>query len=215
MISTVIALPYELARKPFLLVDSTLTDALPETSGPRLAMDRALGSADKIAGALLRNHDIAQRGVDRIERSAKLATAARLEEEAATRRQEARATAAAGRREAVQKRKAAADRAATGLREADAAEERGKQEAKARARDTAAAKKAAADRRAADRTETVQQRKKRVAAEAEAQKASARRQATSELDDAREAKESAADARADASRLSDLAEAKKQARKKD
>ena len=58
MISTLIALPYELARLPLAIVDNGLSSRLPETSGPRVALDRAIGSADKLAGALLRNDQI-------------------------------------------------------------------------------------------------------------------------------------------------------------
>ncbi len=213
MISALITLPYELARLPLVIVDNRLSNRLPETSGPRVALDRAIGSADKLAGTLLGNRDIAKRGADRIERSDKLLSAARLEQEAATRREQARETAADGRQEAAQKRKAAQDRAASGIEEADAAEARGKQEAKAKAVKTASAKKQAADQRAASRTATVKKRQGRAETAAEAKKQAAQRKAKAELDDARETKQSAAEARADAERLSDLTEAKKQERK--
>ena len=71
MISTVIALPYELARLPFVVLDTSLF-ALPEDSAPRLTLNRAIGMSDKLAGAVLRNGKIADRGADRIERSDKL-----------------------------------------------------------------------------------------------------------------------------------------------
>jgi hypothetical protein len=215
MISTLIALPYEVARLPLTIADNGLVQRLPETSGTRVTLDRAIGSADKLAGTLLGNRGIAQRGADRIERSEKLLTAARLEQEAAARREQARDTAAAGRRKATRKRKAAQDRAASGLDEADAAEARGKQQAKAKAAKAASAKKAAADRRAASRTATVEQRKGRVDSVAEARKRSAQRKAKAELDDARKTKQSATEARSDAERLKDLTEAKKQERKQD
>jgi hypothetical protein len=215
MISTLIALPYEVARLPLTVADNGLVQRLPETSGTRVTLDRAIGSADKLAGTLLGNRGIAQRGADRIERSEKLLTAARLEQEAAARREQARDTAAAGRRKATRKRKAAQDRAASGLDEADAAEARGKQQAKAKAAKAASAKKAAADRRAASRTATVEQRKGRVDSVAEARKRSAQRKAKAELDDARKTKQSATEARSDAERLKDLTEAKKQERKQD
>lgn len=213
MISTVIALPYEFARLPLTVVDKTLAGRLAETSTPRATLDRAIGSADKLAGGLLGNSDIAQRGVERIERSHKLLTAARLELEAEARLGQASQTAASGRQEATRKRQEAKDRASSGLVEADAAEARGKQEAKARAARTASAKKAAADQRAASRTATVERRKGRLDSAAEAKKTSAQRSAKAELDDARETKQSAAEARADAQRLSDLTEAKKRERK--
>lgn len=213
MISNVIKLPYELARLPLALVDDRLLRRLPETSAPRVALDRTLGSADKLAGTLLGNSVIAQRGAERIERSSKLVTAARLEKDAVARREQARETAVEGRDEAAQKRRAAADRAVSGLSEADAAEARGKKEAEAQAAKTAATKKAAADQRAAKRTETVEQRKARVESAAENKQKAARRKAKTELDDARETQKSATEARADAERLSDLTEVKKQKRK--
>lgn len=213
MISTLVALPYEFARLPLVIVDNRLSDRLPQTSRPRVTLDWAIGSADRLAGALLGNRDIAQRGDDRIDRSAKLLKAGRLEQEAATRREQARETAADGRREVTRKRKAAQKRAASGLAEADAAEASGKLEAKAKARKTASAKKAAADKQAASRTATVEQRKARADSAAEAKKQAAQRAAKAELDDARTTKQAATQARADAERLSDLTEAKKQGRK--
>jgi len=215
MISTLIALPYELARLPFATIDAGLARSLPETSVPRKTVDRAIGSADKIAGALLRNGAIARRGTERVDRSDKLVAAARLQAQAETRREAADDVAQRGQQEAAAKRQAAAERVSSGLAEARQAEERGKQKASADAAKKSAAKKAAADRLAADRTETVEQRKKRVAEAAEAKKAAARKTAKQELDDARESKEAAAGARDDAEVLSELADAKKQDRKQD
>ncbi|WP_182525420.1 hypothetical protein [Nocardioides dongkuii] len=212
MISTLIALPYEIARLPLALVDSTLSDRLPETSPTRVTLDRALGSADRIAGGLLRNPDIARRGAARIERSDTLLAAARLEQEADERREQAKQKQAAARREAAEKRRAAKERAAAGLVEADATEARGKQRAKASAAQTAAQKKAAADKRAASRIETAEQRKKRVETAARTKKQAAQRAPKAELAEARETKQAAADARADAELLSELTEAKKQER---
>ena len=85
MISTVIALPYELVRLPLTILDASLS-GLSETSGPRVTLDRAIGTSDKLAGAVLRNGGIAKRGAERIDRSHMLVSAARLEQEAAARR---------------------------------------------------------------------------------------------------------------------------------
>jgi hypothetical protein len=215
MIKTLITFPYELARLPLVIVDNRLSEKLSQTSRPRVALDRTIGSADKLVGSLLGNRDIGARGADRLERSDKRLTTARLEQEADTRREQARETAEAGRREAAQKRKKAQDRAASGLEEADAAEARGKQAATAKAAKTAVAKKAAADQRAESRAATVERRKKSVDSAADARKQAAKQTAKAELDDARETKQSAAEARADAERLRDLAEVKKQERKQD
>ena len=215
MISALLVLPYELARLPVAFVDDRLAAKLSESSTPRVTLDRALGSADKLAGALLGNRDIAQRGAERIERSRKLLTATRLEEEAEARLAQARETTAVGRRAAAEKRKAAQEHAAAGLDEAAAAEARGKQQARATAKKTASAKKAAATKRAASRTATIEQRKANTQSAADAKKRAAQRQAKDDLSDARRAQESAADAQADADRLSDLTEAKKQQRQQD
>jgi hypothetical protein len=212
-ISALIAVPYKLARLPLVVIDSSLSDRLSETSVPRVTLDRAIGSADKLAGALLRDQDIARIGAERIARSQKLVTAAKLEQQADSRREQARETLTEGREEAAEKRKAAEQRAVSGLDEADAAEARGKQHAKARAAKTAAAKKSAAKKRAVSRASAVERRKAHVDSAAEAKKRAAQRKAKAELDDARETKQAAADARADAERLSDLTEAKKQDRK--
>lgn len=215
MISTLIAFPYELARMPFSRINAGLSTRLPDTSRPRVTMDRAIGTADKLAGALLRNEQIASRGADLLERSDRLVKVAHLEDQADARRETARDVAESGRRTAAAKRQAASDRAASGLAEANRVEAQGKKRATVDAKKTAAAKKAAADKKAAELTETVEKRKKRVAAAAEAKKEAARREAKVDLDDARESKDAAAEARADAEVLSDLTEAKKQERKKD
>jgi len=215
MISTLIALPYEIARLPLTFVDTKLADRLPETSAPRVTLDRAIGSADKLVGSVLHNPDIARRGADRLDRTDKLVAAARLEQTAAQRREQAAETLVEGHQEAAQKRKAAQDRAASGLDEAAAAEARGKQQAKERAAKAAAAKKAAADKRAANRTETAEQRKKIADSTAEAEKQAEQHKAEAERDEARKAKQEAADSRDDAEILSDLVEEKKQERQQE
>jgi hypothetical protein len=213
MIRTLIAVPYELARLPLVIIDNSLSRRLSGTSGARMTLDRAIGSADKVAGGLIGDRVIAKRGTDRIEHSDKVRTAVRLEHEAATRREQARDTATTGTQKAAAKRQAAQARAVSGLEEADVAEARGKQQAKATAANTATAKKAAADKRAANRTATVEQRKERVTTAAVAKKRVAQRRATTDIADARKTKQAAAQAHAEAERLSDLTAARKAGRK--
>jgi hypothetical protein len=213
MIQTLISVPYEIARLPLVIIDNRLSTRLSETSSARMTLDRAIGSADKIAGALIRDRQIAKRGTDRIEHSDKIRTAARLKQEAASRRERARETANTGTHNAAQKRHAAQARAVSGLAEADATKARGMQQAKATAAKTASAKKAAADKRAATSTVAVEQRKKRANTAADAKKRAAQTRAKTEIGDARRTKQSAAEARADAERLSDLTAAKKKTRK--
>src|SRR4051794_27863547 len=106
MIKTLVTIPYELARLPLVVVDNSLSDKLPQTFGPRVVLDRAIGSADKLAGSLLGNSDIGSRGSERLERSDKLLSAARWEKGAAARREQADETVATGRQQAARKREA-------------------------------------------------------------------------------------------------------------
>jgi hypothetical protein len=211
MMKNLVSLPYEIARLPLSVIDDKLADRLPERQ--RLTLDRALGSADRLAGTVLGDRGIAERGAERLERSRKVATATRLEEEATLRREQARETAEAGRRAAARKRRSAQDRAASGLDEADVVEARGKQQARAKATRTAAEKKAAADQRAAEAVEQAEQREAQATRAAETKRRATQKKAKADLDDARDAEKAAGRARADAERLGELADAKKQERR--
>lgn len=213
MISNLIALPYRLARTPLVLMDSTLSQRLPEASFPRVTLDRVIGSSDKFAGTLLGDPDLAGRGADRIERADALRKAGKLEHQAETYREQAEEKIADGRDEAARKREAAENRLSESLDEADAAEARGKREARATATKAAAAKKATADQKAASRSTTIEQRRQRADTAVEAKKKAAQREAKAKIDDARKADQSAAESRTDAERLNDLTEVKKQQRK--
>lgn len=214
MIKQLIALPYEISRLPLALAEDSLAKRLPEDSGPRVGLERAIGTADKLAGAVLRNPEIAKRGADRLDQSQKLATAARLEREAERRHEQARQTAHEGHQEAKQMRADAQERAVKGLEEADVTEARAKQQAKERAQKAAAMKKAAATQKARTKKTAAESREKAKTAAAEAKKKTAQKKAKAELEDARESKQAADAARADADRLEELTEAKKQQRRK-
>ncbi len=214
MINTVIALPYEAARLPLRLLDQRVAGKLPETSGPRVTFDRTLGKVDQLAGSVLRNRDIAERGTARLDRVEKATTAARLEQQASTLRDKAQTVAESGIKQATQKRKAARQRVDEGFQEAETVEQRGKRKAAEDAASVASRKKAAAAQRAETRVNAAEERKKRVETAAESKKRISQKRAEVELDEARENAHEAAADRADAERLSELTEAKKQARKK-
>ncbi|GAA3802506.1 hypothetical protein [Nocardioides panacisoli] len=214
MIKNLIALPYEVARRPLDVVGK-LAERLPDNSYARLSVDRTLGTADRLAGTVLRNDDISQRGSERLERSSRLAAAADLEQHAASKRKYADKTVTTARKEAAAKREEAQDRVTTGLEEADEVELREKQQAEARARKTAAEKKAEAERLAAAREEQVGHDEQRVKTAAAAKRQAAQRRTKKELDEARETEQEASEKRADAERLEELTEAKKAARKAD
>ena len=209
MISTLISLPYELTRRPLVAVSEGLTGRLREDAAPRVYLDKAIGSADRLAGSLLRNDEIAQRGTDRLERTAGLAEAATLERKAQAKREQARATQSAGRKKAQTQRKAAQETLAHGLDEADAVEAQAKRDARTAATKAAAAKKAAANREASKKKSAAEQRRARTEKVASAKEQAAQRQAAAELQDARDNQKAAADARKDAERLEQLTAAKK------
>ena len=209
MIRTLITVPYEFARLPLVILESALSTRLPGTSPARLTLDRAIGSVDRAAGALIGDREIAKRGSDRVAHVAKVRAAARLEQQATSLREQADETALTGTRQAAQKRRAVQSRARSGLDEAAVKEARGKQRAKATAVQTASARKAAADHRAADVTATVERRKQRVNTAADAQKRAAQGRTKAVTAAARESKQRAGEARADAERLGDLAAARK------
>ena len=213
MISALIALPYKLARTPLALIDSTLSQRLPETSAPRTTLDLVIGSTDKIAGALLGDQELGRRGEERLERSGTLRKAAQHERQADAKWKQAEQVARSGRDDAERKRETAEERAAESLDLADVVEVDEKREAKAEAKKQAAARKRAADQQAERRTDTIEQRKQRVSAAAEARKKAGQRQAKAMFDQAREAETDAAHSRGDAEKLEDLAETKKRQRK--
>jgi hypothetical protein len=215
MVTKLISLPYELARLPWSVVDSALSDGLPRTSRPRVILDKALGSADRIAGSVLRDRDLARRGADRLDRTSRLLTAERLEQEAEARREQAEQAEAALTREAERTREAAEERAESALEEADAVRARRRQEATSRAAQRAAATKDTADRLADRRTAAAEQRRRSAEQVAEADKRAAQREVKAELDEATTAKRTARQARQDAERLDGLVEAKKAERTED
>ena len=212
MLKNLIVKPYELARAPLTLVDRAVSPRLPEGSRSRAGLEWAMGSTDRIAGALLRNDEISRRGADRLDRFQKLASAERLEAEAEARRQQARQARAEGKQEAEDKRRAAEERALKALEDGDVAEARAKQEAKQRAAKTAATKKAAAAKKATARKTAAQKRQQAADSTSQARKKAAQKKTKAEIDDARERKAEADAARADADRLEELVDARKQER---
>jgi len=215
MISTLIALPYKIARAPLSFVDSTLSQRLPETSVPRTTLDLLIGSTDKLAGALLGDEELGRRGVDRIERSDTLRRAAQRQAEADMQRKRAEDVAVAGHEEAERKRRVAEERAAESLDVADVVEARERREAKDDARKSVAARQRIADQEAQNRSSSIEQRKQRATSEAEARKKTAQRQASKKIGEARQTEQDAAQTRVDAEHLAKLAEAKKRERKGD
>lgn len=209
---TLLALPYEIARAPLAVIDTQIAQRLPQDSLPRLAFDRALGSYDQFAGRLLANKAIVEQGTDRITRSGKLAEALTLENDAAAKREQAQQAGSAGRRSARELREAAQQRVADGLDVADATERRGKQAAATGARRQAAKDKQAVQERTEQRTTSIRRQARQSDQVANARQTAARKAAEAKLDDAAQTRKAARATRADADKLGDLTDAKKDAR---
>jgi hypothetical protein len=65
-----LTLPYRVARTPLDLLDApVLNRLLPRDSRPRLVFDRTVGTVDELAGRLLHDGGIRERGRARIERA--------------------------------------------------------------------------------------------------------------------------------------------------
>lgn len=213
MISNLLAIPYKVARTPLAVIDGALIERLPEGSLPRTTLDRLIGTSDKLAGTMLGDPSLAERGIDRLERCDTLRKAAKLQNDADRYHKEADRTMANAHEEAAQKRTAADEHVAEVLDVADVVEVRGKREARAEAKNAEASKKAAADRKAEKRDAAIDQRRNRIEANAEAVREDAQNEAKAKLDHARQVDQAAEQSRAQAERLDSLAEAKKRERK--
>jgi hypothetical protein len=209
---SLLTVPYQLTRTPLVLVDVQLARRLPEDSRPRLLLDRVLGSYDQLAGRLLDDPHLAQRGVDRVQRSGKLANAVALEREAAQRREAAETIAAAGQRQAAETAQQAQDRLDGGLEEAETTERDEKRAAAADARAAAARKKKQAGQRTARRLASVEQKVNRAETVANTRTANAQKTAKAKLDDAAGERAKARAKRDDADQLAHLTTAKRQSR---
>ncbi len=209
---------YRIARTPLQLFESGVISRMDTEEPRRLLFERAFGSLDATVGSLLRDADLEQAGVARIERAVELAEASRLDEEA------------------EQKRRAAADELRRKRDKATAAPQQARKEAAERekqARAQAEQKKRAAAENAAKRTS---QAKERIdeAADQKAQSVEKSKQsavnrsraaekaevkvAEAQLDDASDKRSAAAGARAHADKLENFSEtekAKRQAAKGD
>jgi hypothetical protein len=175
-------------------------------------LDRVLGSYDQLAGRLLDDPDLAQRGLDRVARSGKIANAVELEHAAAQRREAAETIAAAGRRQAAETAQQAQDRLAGGLEEAETTERDEKRNAAAAARGAAAGKKKQAEQRTARRLASVEQKVNRAETVANTRTANAQKTAKAKLDGAASERAKAGAKRKDADQLGHLAAAKRQSR---
>lgn len=205
----VLRLQYRLARTPLQLFESSVISRMDTEAPRRLLFERAVGSIDATVGSLLRDRDLEQSGITRIERAVELAEAARLDEVAEQQRRQAADELRRKREEAAAAPRKAREGAQERVQDARAQAEQGKRQAAENvAKRTSQAKEqidqtAEQRKQAAEKTKQNAQNRSRAAEKAEVKVAEA------QLDGAADKRSAAVGARAHADKLEDYSEAEK------
>ncbi|HEY0561370.1 MAG TPA: hypothetical protein VGD03_13880 [Frankiaceae bacterium] len=204
---------YAMLRIPLTLVgNQVVARYLEEDSPVRLGFERTLGSLDATAGRLLGDPSLAQRGEALKRHADVLATAARLEEKAAERTQQADAELTQARQQAERQRREASQQA-----QAEAAQAVEKQRAQRAAAEKKAEQRTRAAATAADREKAAKVRAEQQQLDASVTAIDSRTKARTaapkaELSDAVEQSQQAAAEQRTADRLGQLADSQKAAR---
>ncbi|MGV0653302.1 IF2 family translation initiation factor [Mycolicibacterium thermoresistibile] len=206
---TVLRLQYQLARFPLQVIGDQFVARLDDESPARLWYEGSLGRLDAVIGGALGDEALRRRGAARMDRSAALGRAARLDDTATERVQAADAELRHTREQAEQRQHAAQATTQQQVREARETTENRKRDAAVTAqRGTAAAKRqadeVAARRKGAARAAEEQDQARIRAAERQATAAAGGKGRAAE---AKRAAAAAAETRAD--RLEDLARTEK------
>jgi outer membrane biosynthesis protein TonB len=211
----ILRLQYRIARTPLQLLEDRVMARMDDEAPGRLMYERALGALDAAAGSALRDTDLEESGIGRIQRAAALGEAMRLDEVAEQKKQRAddqlaqkREKAAAAPQEA---RKESQEKISEARREA---EERKQQAARSAAQRTASVKKEVAEA-ADEKVEAAEKAKRSVENASKAKEKAVTSAAEAELDDAASKRRAATSVRAHADRLEDLSDAEKAMRQAD
>lgn len=203
---------YRIARIPLTLFERGVLDRMEPEAPARVFYRRAVGALDAAAGSALRDTDLEERGLAEVQRAAELGEAARLDEVAERRVQQADAQLREKRRQAEaapqEARTKAQRKIADARTQADATKQAATENAAAR---TSAAKKRIDD--AADqKIKAAQKAKANAQNRSRAAEKSVTNAAKAELDDAADKRRAANGARAHADRLDELGDAEKEKR---
>jgi hypothetical protein len=210
---SILRVQYHVARVPLQLIEDQLVARLDSDARLRLFYQRSLGLLDAVAGNVLDNPRLAQRGANKIEASDKLMRAADLDAQANATVAQAGSEIRESRRAATQAVKDAhAEKAQEAKQARDTAEER-KRAARKDADQRATAAKDRADKTAAQRKGAADAAKRVQHSVIRAHEKLAEVDAQAKLDDAQDNRGVAARKRADADRLEDLADEEKAKRR--
>lgn len=208
----VLRFQYRLARTPLRLLENTVMTRVDNEAPAKLLYERAIGAVDASAGSFLRDSELEQAGIVRIEKAAALGEALRLDEVAAQKKQQAgdelrekREKAAAAPQEAGQEARQRAQNAQ------EKADKRTQDVAQSVASRTAEAK-SEVDDAAAQRVEAAEKAKRSAQNRSKAAEKVVTSAADEELDEAASKRSAAAGARAHADRLEDFGETEKETR---
>ncbi|BBX18731.1 IF2 family translation initiation factor [Mycolicibacterium duvalii] len=200
----VLRLQYRLARTPLHLLERGLLSRMDAEAPQRLFLERALGAVDVAAGSMLRDADVEAQGLRRIEKAAVLGEAARLEDVADQRKQEASDELKPRRERAAHAPTEARQKAQERISEARSTAEQAKQQV---ARDAAAVAQQAknqVDSAAQQKVAAVEKTRRHAEERSEAVEEAKVSAAREELDDASDKHRAAIDAHQHAERLGEL-----------
>lgn len=206
---------YRIARTPLQLVEERVVARMDQEAPGRLMYERALGALDAAAGSALRDSELEESGITRIQRAAALGEAMRLDEMAEQKKEQAEDQLARKREKAAgtpqKAHQSAQERVAEARREA----EQGKQQAAQKATQRAAAAKRDIAESAEQRVTAAEKAKRSAQNRSKAAEKAVTDVADEQLDDAAEKRRAATSVRAHADRIEDLSDSEKDKRQAD
>lgn len=210
---TVLRAEYTALRLPSRLIEQRLLARLPASDPRRLGVERALGKVDALAGRVLGDDVLAQRGATLQAHADTAAKAAQLESEAEQRREQAAATLGAEREAAAKERTEAAKEHREEVTAAKRDEQAEKAKAEEQARARAKAEKDAVDRQAKAKIDAADAKRKTKVTSIERRTDVATAAPKAALAEARDDAKAAAAKRDDAKTLESLAAREREQRR--
>lgn len=209
----VLRFQYRLARVPLQLFEDRVMAPVDSEAPARLFYERAIGAVDATAGGLLRDSDLEERGITRIEKAAALVEAARLDEVAEQQQHQAADELRRKREEAATAPQQAGQEARRRVQNAqEKADKRTQDVAQSVANRTAQAKQDV-DEAAGQKVQAAEKAKRNAQDRSRAAEKVVTSAADRELQDAAAKRGAATGARAHADRLEDLSAAERDQRR--
>lgn len=208
----VLRFQYRLARTPLRLLENTVMTRFDDEAPAKLLYERAIGAVDASAGSFLRDSELEQQGIVRIEKAAALGEALRLDEVADQKKQQAADELREKREKAATAPQEAGRQARQRMQNAqEKADKRTQDVAQSVASRTAEAKREV-DQAAGQKVEAAELAKRSAQNRSRAAEKVVTSAADKQLDDAASKRSAAAGARAHADRLEEFSETEKEKR---